>query len=134
MPGGAASHKNLVLILTRELASNIAVPLFLVDHAGTLVFCNEPAEEVLGMRFADAGELVVGQWGTEWKPEDLEGNAIDPKELPLVIAMREKRPSHKPMRIHLPQGTTREIAVTAFPLFAHRGDYVGSVAIFWDHQ
>ena len=38
------------LILTRQLASQLAMPVFLTDHDGTLVFYNEAAEAVLHER------------------------------------------------------------------------------------
>jgi len=31
-------HKSLLLILARELATNVATPIFVVDPEGTLVF------------------------------------------------------------------------------------------------
>ena len=39
------------IILTRQLATYLSVPLFLVDPKGNLLFYNEPAEAILGRRF-----------------------------------------------------------------------------------
>ena len=39
------------IILTRQLAAYLSVPLFLVDPKGNLLFYNEPAEAILGRRF-----------------------------------------------------------------------------------
>jgi PAS domain-containing protein len=121
----------LVLILARELGENMATPMFLIDPEGVLVFYNEPAEELLGQTFADTGPLGPDEWGTHWLPEDLQGRPLTPAELPLTIALTEKRPAHSPMRITGSDGHKRSIAVTAVPLFARKDDFVGAVAIFW---
>jgi hypothetical protein len=44
----APASPSLPLILARELASNLATPMFLVDGCGMLVFFNEAAELVIG--------------------------------------------------------------------------------------
>jgi hypothetical protein len=43
------------IILTRQLAGYLSVPLFLVDPKGDLLFYNEPAEALLGRRFDETG-------------------------------------------------------------------------------
>ena len=48
-------HKHLVLILARELASNLATPTLIADADGTLVFYNEAAGTLLGKRFEELG-------------------------------------------------------------------------------
>ena len=50
------AQKDIELILTRQLASYLATPVFIVDAIGTLVFYNEPAEVILieGL-FLDSG-------------------------------------------------------------------------------
>ena len=37
----------------------------------------------------------------------------------------------RPSRITSVDGVERDVAVTAFPLFAHADEFVGIVAIFW---
>jgi hypothetical protein len=39
------------------------MPVFLTDTVGNLLFYNEPAEEILGERYEDTGEMDVGEWG-----------------------------------------------------------------------
>ena len=48
------AQKDVEVILMRQLASYLAVPIFLVDPAGNLIFYNEPAERLLGRRFTAA--------------------------------------------------------------------------------
>lgn len=124
---------DLVLILARGLASSIATPMFLVDPSGTLVYFNEPAEVILGTTYADAGEMPAEEWGSAFKPHDLETDQPLPLEsLPLAQALAEQRPAHRTMGITGRDGVPRTIAVTAFPLWARSDEFVGAAAIFWE--
>lgn len=124
-------HKSLLLILARELATNVATPIFVVDPEGTLVYYNEPAEAVLGASFATTGELSFDEWGQRWNPEDPNGVAIDPYDLPLAVAFRDKRAAHAPMRITALDGERRLIEVTSVPLLGADDELMGAIAIFW---
>lgn len=125
--------KNLLLIMAREMASNLATPMFVVDPVGTLVFYNEAAEELLGQSFAVTGPVTSGQWGGEmFHPEDLEGNAISLDDLPLGEVIRERRPAHAAFFITGIDGVRRSIAATSFPLFSKPEELAGAVAVFWE--
>jgi PAS domain-containing protein len=124
---------DLVLILARGLASSIATPMFLVDPGGTLVYFNEPAEVILGTTYADAGEMAPEEWGSAFKPHDLEsGEELPLESLPLAVALAERRPAHRTMSITGRDGVRRTIAVTGFPLWARTDEFVGAAAIFWE--
>jgi PAS domain-containing protein len=129
---GGRRQKNLVLILAREFASKLATPMFIADAAGDLVFYNEPAEVVLGRSFAEAGELRAAEWQSVFTVEHIDGRPMALDENPAGIALREQRPAHQSLRIVALDGTRRTLSVTAFPLFAHAGEFVGMVAIFWE--
>ena len=58
------------IILTRQLATHLSVPAFLVDPEGTLLFYNEPAEAILGRRFDDTGEMPAEEWSSAFFPID----------------------------------------------------------------
>jgi PAS domain-containing protein len=127
-------HKNLVLILAREFASKLATPMFIADGDGQLVYYNEPAEEILGRTFAEAGEMSADQWASLFETTDLEGRPIDLDDLPAGIAFATRRPAHGVHRIVGLDGVPRIVKVTAFPLFAHTAEFVGVVAIFWEDE
>ena len=127
-------QRNLVLILARELASNSATPMFVVDPTGTLIFFNEPAERVLGRSFAETGPLEPDEWGRMFSPVDETGKAIPLDALPLTKVMRDLEPGHLEFKITGLDEVVRKIAVTAFPLFARANDFVGAVAIFWEQR
>lgn len=126
-------QKDLVLILGREFASNLATPMFVVDRDGVLVYYNEPAEVMVGRPFAQVGEVGALEWGASFQPEDMDGNPIDLEDMPPVVAFRRHRPDHRRVRITLPDGRQRVIAITGFPLFARADNFVGIVAIFWEN-
>jgi len=129
----ASEGKSLLLILAREMASNLATPMFVVDPVGTLVFYNEAAENLLGQRFAVTGPVRREQWGGEmFHPEDLDGNAISLDDLPLVEVIRKRRPAHAEFRITGLDGVKRSIAATSFPLFARPDELAGALAVFWE--
>jgi len=119
-------------ILVRHLGSRLAVPLFLVDSEGTLVFYNEAAEEVLGRRFDDAGEMSFEEWTGVFAVRNDGGQPLAIDELPLVKALRERRPAHSRFDITGLDGVMRSLEVSAFPLEGQGGAQLGAVALFWE--
>ena len=124
-------QKHLVLILAREFASNLATPTLIADAEGTVVYFNEAAEEVVGSSFAESGEIPIDEWSSSFAPRDEQGQPASPEERPTRIALDERRAAHERFRITSRDGIERDVAVTAFPLFAHADEFVGIVAIFW---
>lgn len=125
---------DIELILFRQLAGCLGIPAFLVSASGDLLFYNEPAESVLGQRFEDTGPLPVDEWSQRFQPMDEHGAPVDPSGLPLVIALREERASHRALHIQGLDGVRRRIQVTAFPLIGHSGNLAGAVALFWEDK
>ena len=126
------AQKEIEMILMRQLASYLAMPIFIVDPQGNLVFYNEPAEVILGRHFDETGEMPVDEWSNIFKPTDDQGNALPSDKLPLVIALTQKRPANLSFWIKALDNVPRYIQVTAFPLIGEAGRDVGAVAIFWD--
>lgn len=131
--GQSAAQHDLVLILARDLASRLATAVFLVDPQGDLVYFNEVAEALLGRPFAEGETMSAETWGTAFRPIDEQGRPIPVAELPLAVAIRERRPAHREMAIRGDDGVDRPIAVTALPLFTHADELVGGMAVFWEH-
>jgi PAS domain-containing protein len=128
----SAGRKALEMILARQLADCLAMPIFLVDARGTLLFYNEPAELILGRRFEETGELTAAQWATAFVPTDEQGNALPPEKLPLMIALRQRCPAHSSFLIRGLDHSIRHIEATAFPLVGRTNRFLGAVAIFWE--
>ena len=129
----SAKHRSLLLILARELASNVATPMFVVDVHGALVFYNEAAEVLLGQSFSVTGPVGFEEWGgTMFQMEDLAGNRITVNDLPLNRTVTERRPAHARFRITALDGVKRTLEATSFPLFAHVDDLAGTLSVFWE--
>ena len=126
------AQKAIEVILTRHLASYLSMPIFIVDTAGALVFYNEPAERVLGMRFEETGEMPANEWAAAFTPTDDHGAPVPPQQLPLMIAVAERRPAHSRFWIRSLDGVRRHLEVGAFPLIGQADRPLGAVAIFWE--
>jgi PAS domain-containing protein len=125
-------RQEIEVVLTRQLATCLSTPVFLVDVEGTLLFYNEPAETILGHRFEDTGEMRAEEWTTVFHPTDDAGVSIHPEKLPLVVAIREGRTAHLAFWINGMDGKRRQLEVTAFPLIPRGRGIIGGVAIFWE--
>lgn len=121
------------LILLRQVASYLATPVFLVDLEGNLLFYNEPAEAILGRRYEEWGELPLADWATIFTPTDADGNELPPDDLPLVIAVRERRPALGSFWITGLDGSRRHLTVAALPVVGQQDKDLGSIAYFWEN-
>jgi PAS domain-containing protein len=127
-------QKPVELILMRQLASYLAMPIFVVNPAGSLLFYNEPAERLLGRRYEESGEMPFEEWSTIFAPADEDGSPLAPDALPLAIALKKRRSVHQALRIRGLDGVARRIEVTAVPLEGQGGRDLGAVAIFWEED
>lgn len=119
------------IILNRQLADCLSIPVFITDTKGNLIFYNEPAEEILGRRYDESGEMPVETWSTVFKPIDESGNPLPPDDLPLVKTLKDCFPYHKTFRIENLQGKSEKISVTSYPIIGRANRFLGAVAIFW---
>ena len=125
------SQQPIELILLRHLATRLAVPVFIVDAAGDMIYFNEPAERVLGHRYDEIRRMPFDEWTTAFQPRGGE-TPLPVNELPLVTALRRGRPAHREITITDGEGNSRRIGVSAFPVEAGAGERVGAVAMFWE--
>ena len=127
------SQQEIEVILARHLAEYLAMPIFIVNPDGDLIFYNEPAETVLGTRYAETGVMPAAEWSTAFHAMDQERSLLPPDELPLMIALAKRHPAHKVFWIEGLDGVVREIEVTAFPLVGQADRFLGAIAIFWEN-
>ena len=136
------------IILTRQLAGYLSVPLFLVDPKGDLLFYNEPAEVILGRRFGliggalqrpdlgqrfeETGPMPAKVWSSIFTPVNDHGEPIAPRNLPLMITIAKQRPAYKRFYIHGINGTRRHIEVASIPITGLKGEFLGAAALFWE--
>ena len=119
------------IILTRQLADCLSIAVFITDTMGNLIFYNEPAENILGTRFEDTGEMNVETWSTIFKQQDDEGKLLHPEDLPLARTLKDCYPYHKTFWIVSLKGVSEKISVTAYPIIGRTGKFLGAVAMFW---
>jgi PAS domain-containing protein len=122
------------MILSRQLADSLSVPVFLVDPQGNLLFYNQPAEGILGKKFEETGPMPVGDWGTSFFPHEEDGTLIPPEGLPLVQTIKTQIPAHRTFWIKSLQGNSTKISVTAIPIIGRSAKFWGAMAIFWDNE
>lgn len=126
MPG-----PSLEMILSKQLADCLSVPVFLVDAKGNLEFYNEQAELLIARKFEEAGPMPKEEWGTVFNTRDEMGNLIPPEENPLWISLVQKIPSFKKMWVQNLEGEEFKIHLTSYPIVGKDEVFSGAVAIFW---
>jgi PAS domain-containing protein len=120
------------IILIRQLAGYLGVPLFLADPKGDLLFYNEPAEAIVGLRFEETGAIPAKTWTSMFKPVDEQGQPIPPEDLTLMIALATRRPAYKRFYIRGMNGVRRHIEVAALPIVGLQGEFLGAMSFFWE--
>src|SRR5947209_5685722 len=124
----AIRQRNVALILARELAVNVATPMWVWDEEGNLVYYNDHVAAMLGtpngLEIAELDEL------SQFEPTDLDGTPIPTEDLPSAIATKRHEPAHRELQITGRDGVKRRLDVTAFPLFARGGTFVGALSVF----
>ena len=124
--------KEIQVILARQLASCLAMPILMADIEGTLVFYNEPAEAILNQRFEETGEMPAHEWVKLFAIADEERNLIPPDERPMSLALTKRQPVSRTVWIRTGADTGRHVSITAFPLIGQAGKFLGAMMIFWE--
>lgn len=125
-------QKEIELILLRQWASYLAVPIWVTGAKGELLFFNEPAEALVGRRYDEVDEIMVEDHSDIFEIRADDGAPLPAAELPLSIALGSRRPAHRRLQGRALDGVWRHIEVTAFPVEGQGGRLLGAVAIFWE--
>jgi len=124
-------QRNLVLILARAFAAQLATAVFLLDPEGTIIYYNEAAEELTGRPFIEGAGLTIDEWMTRTRPRDTGGLDVGVQDLPLGTTMLKQQPAHGIVVFRTADGVDRRVETASFPLFAHTEDFVGSFSVVW---
>jgi PAS domain-containing protein len=125
-------QRGIEIILTRQLASYLSVPILIVDPVGDLVYFNESAEPILGRRFEETGMIRRGEWSQLFQPTDDDGTPVEREQQPLFIATMHQRPAYRRSWIRGLDGMNRQIEGIAFPLRGLGQRFLGAVGVFWE--
>lgn len=120
------------MILLRQLASYLTLPIWMMDAAGNLLYYNEPAEALLGVQFDNAGPLKADQLAGMFRATDLNGEPIADEDLPVVRALMTRRPKHREIRFCGMDGVWRDVGISAMPVEGQGGRFLGVFATFWE--
>jgi PAS domain-containing protein len=126
------AQREIELILTRQLASYLSVPVLIVDPNGDLIYFNESAEPILGRRFEETGVIRRGEWSAHFRPTDDDGTPIPREEQPLFIATERRRPVYRCAWMRGLDGVNRHVEGIAFPLNGFGNRFLGAIGIFWE--
>jgi PAS domain-containing protein len=123
------------MILARQLASYLFVPVVVMDTTGTVVYYNEPAERILGVRFEETGRIDPEEADRLIELSDDPTASPEDTGRPMAIALEERRPAHA-RRLLLRRGdrVRLQVELTAFPIIDQDGRLLGAVAMFWERQ
>lgn len=127
-----ASPKPIQIILARQLASSLDMPILLVDTAATLIYYNEPAEAILGLHFDETGEMPAEDWSRQFALEDDARNPIPLENRPVMLAISEGRPISRAVWMRCAQREWRYLNITVYPLIGEGGQFLGAQMIFWE--
>lgn len=127
-----ARQHAIEVILLKQWASYIAVPVWVCDEEGNLIFYNEPAEDIVGRRFDEMGPINANDLAETYLTSEPDGSPVSSEELPIVIALADRVPAHRPLRIKDHLGRWRQIEVSAAPIDGQDGRQLGAFAMFWE--
>ncbi len=125
-------QREVELILMRQWASYLAMPIFMVGSNGSLLFYNEAAEKLLGRPWEEAGQMTLEELPSMFQLQNVDRSTLIPDQFPLHVALRQRHPAHLRIRYRALNGVWRTVEVTAFPLEGQGGRHLGAVAIFWE--
>lgn len=127
-----ASQQPIEMILLRQLASYLTLPIWMMDEGGNLLYYNEPAEKLLGIRFDDAGPITAAQLADLFRATDLSGVPIPDDEMPVVLALTNRFPAHRSIRFCGFDGVWRDVEISAMPVEGQSSRFLGVFATFWE--
>ncbi|HEX6509673.1 MAG TPA: hypothetical protein VF221_18745 [Chloroflexota bacterium] len=125
-----STRQEIEIILARQLADYLALPIIIIDPSHVVVYYNEPAEHMLGRRFDEERVVLWADWTKTFAFTDDAGRPIPASKLPMATALRGQRPAHGRFWLRGLDGETRHVDEIALPLIGSTGRFLGALAIF----
>ena len=127
------AQQSVEMILVRQLASYLFVPVLVMDTTGTVVFYNEPAERILGVRFEETGRIDPEEADRLIELSDDPAASSDEVARPIITALQQRRPAHARRWLLRRSDRVRlQVELTAFPVIDQEDRLLGAVAMFWE--
>src|SRR5262245_46090265 len=129
------AQQSVEMILARQLAGYLFVPVVVVDTTATVIFYNEPAERILGVRFEETGRIDPEEADRLIELSDDPSAGPDDVGRPLITALQQRRPVHVRRRLLRRSDRVRlQVELTAFPVIDQEDRLLGALAMFWERQ
>jgi PAS domain-containing protein len=128
------SQQPLEMILLKQLAQHLASPIWIVEATGELVFYNEPAEQMLGIKFGDVGPLVAVEITEMFEVTEPDGKPLAESDLPVTDALINRTPANRLVRFRAKDGVPRLVEVLAMPIVGQGHRFLGVMATFWEPE
>jgi PAS domain-containing protein len=126
------AQREIEIILLRQWASHMSLPIWVAGINGDLLYYNEPAEDLLGVRFDEAGVMPLAKLAEVFQVTAADGSPMKGDEIPLAVALQQRRPNHQRLRYCGLDGVWRDVELTAFPFEGEGRRPLGAVAIWWE--
>jgi PAS domain-containing protein len=117
------------VILARQLAGYLALPVIIVDPNFVVVYYNEATERLIGRRFDEGGPIHPSEWSKRFSFTDEAGAPLPVDEFPIAVALRQRRPVHRTLWLQGMDGVRHHVDITAIPLTGNAGRFIGVLAI-----
>jgi len=120
------------MILLRQVASYLTIPIWMMDSDGNLVFYNEPAEGLLGIQFDEVGPVHADQLGEMFRITKVDGSPMGEMDFPVLRTLAKRIPDQGEVRYCGMDGIWRDVAVSAIPIEGQGDRFMGVFATFWE--
>jgi len=126
------SAKPIELILLRQLASRLPMPVALVDAEGDLVYINPATEQLLGLDQAAMADYPTSRFDELLDPREPDGSPMEVRNMSIMVALHDRRPRQSKMILHGSDGVPHRVVTNAVPLDGQGGKLIGAMSIFWE--
>lgn len=124
--------RDIEIVLLKQLASCLAMPIYVIGADGEVLFFNESAEDILGRAYDELGGMGREEWSGLLRATDADGLRLPESERPMAIALDKGTPAHRRFWMMNLDGRPREVEGTAIPLVGKRGLLLGALGLFWE--
>lgn len=126
------SAKPIELILLRQLARRLPMPVAIVDALGNLVYFNPASQRLLGLDPAVIGEYPTSRFDELLDPRQADGSPMEVRDMSIMVALHDRRPQQSKMILHGSDGVPHSVVTNAVPLDGQGGALLGAMSIFWE--
>ncbi|HEX2152887.1 MAG TPA: PAS domain-containing protein [Acidimicrobiia bacterium] len=120
------------IILLQQWASMMTVPIWITDAAGELLYFNEPTEDLIGVRFDEAGEMPASILSERFSLCNVDGTPVADHDRPLMIALHKLQPAQRELQMMDDAGQKKIVSDTAIPIIGEGDRPLGALVILWE--